>query len=253
MIDAIAHIYIFLVGLVFGSFFNVVGLRVPKGESIVRPRSHCPSCQTTLSGRDLIPVFSYLFLRGKCRTCQAKVSPIYPIIEFVTACLFVGVWQVFGWSAEAIVAFVFVSLLIVITVSDISTMLIPNKILLFFGSIILLLRLTIAPLDSWWDTFVGAMVGFTLLLIIAIVSNGGMGGGDIKLFAVLGLYFGWQHVLLAFFLSVFVGAVIGGVGLLLGKIKRKTPMPFGPAIAIGSVITLFFGEQLLLWYFGFYA
>ena len=251
MIDGLIVMYVFLIGLVFGSFFNVVGLRVPNGQSIIAPRSHCPSCKRTLTGIDLIPVVSYIFLRGKCRTCEARVSPLSPTIELVTACLYVGVWLVFGWSTEVIVAWIFVSLLVIITVSDLSTMLIPNKILLFFGTIIFLFRLTIAPLHPWWDVFVGAAVGFSLLLIIAIVSKGGMGGGDIKLFAVLGMYFGWQDVLLAFFFSVFVGAVIGGIGLLIGKVKRKSPMPFGPAIAIGSVLTLFFGEEIVAWYLSF--
>ncbi|RSL32627.1 prepilin peptidase [Salibacterium salarium] len=249
--EIIWSIYIFIIGLVFGSFFNVVGLRVPKGESIVRPRSHCPSCNTTLQTVDLIPVLSYLILRGKCRTCQTLVSPFYPVIELMTAVLFTTAWLQWGLSWEWIMALLLISLLIIIVVSDISAMLIPDKILLIFVIPILGLRMTAAPLFPWWDAWFGAALGFLLLLVIAIVSKGGMGGGDIKLFTLLGLFFGWKGLLLTFFLSVFLGAAVGGCGLMIGKVKRGKPMPFGPYIAAGSILTLFAGDVILHWYGSF--
>ncbi|MDV2684894.1 prepilin peptidase [Alkalihalophilus lindianensis] len=250
MIDWLFMIYLFVFGLTFGSFFNVVGLRVPVGESIVAPRSHCTTCDRDLATRELIPVFSFLFQKGKCRGCGTRISPLYPFIELMTGIAFVLAYLVVGWSYELVVAFLLISLLAIIFVSDIRYMLIPNKILLFFAPLYILLRLTIAPLAPWWDALIGAGVGFGLLLLIAIVSKGGMGGGDIKLFALLGLVLGWQNVLLAFFFSCFYGTIIAGVGMLLGKVKRGKPIPFGPFIVLGTITAYFFGNSLVKWYIG---
>jgi leader peptidase (prepilin peptidase) / N-methyltransferase len=157
-------------------------------------------------------------------------------------------YLVVGWSYELIVALLLISLLAIIFVSDIRYMLITNNILLFFAPFFILLRLTIAPLDPWWDALVGAGIGFGLLLLIAVVSKGGMGGGDIKLFALLGLVLGWQNVLLAFFFSCFYGTIIAGVGMVLGKVKRGKPIPFGPFIVLGTFTAYFFGNSLVNWY-----
>ncbi|SFP73971.1 prepilin peptidase [Salibacterium halotolerans] len=249
--DYVWLIYISVAGLVLGSFFNVVGTRIPQGASIIRPRSHCPSCGTTLQAPDLIPVFSYLFLKGRCRYCRTRIPAFYPVMEAVSGILFAAAWLRWGAAWDTAAALILLSLLLIITVSDWTAMLIPDKVLLFFLPIIAVLRWSAAPLDSWWDPLAGAALGFSLLLLIAIVSKGGMGGGDIKLFAVLGFFFGWQQLLPAFFLSVATGALLGGFGLLMGAVKRGVPMPFGPFIAAGSVLTLFFGENLLTWYTGF--
>ena len=138
-------------GLVFGSFYNVVGLRIPKKESIVTPPSHCVSCNRRLSAIDLIPVFSYVFLRGKCRTCGAKVSPIYAITELATGVLFAFATWKLGITWELLVALLFISLLVIINVSDIAYMLIPDKILLFFLPLLIIGRI-VSPLDPWWAT-----------------------------------------------------------------------------------------------------
>ena len=129
-------VFFFLYGIVLGSFFNVVGLRVPKKESIVSPPSHCTVCNRKLGVLDLIPVFSYLFLKGKCRGCGTKISPIYPIIELVTGILFVLSYAMLGFSGELIISILFMSLLVIITVSDIAYMLIPNKVLLPFAIVL---------------------------------------------------------------------------------------------------------------------
>lgn len=238
---------IFIYGLFLGSFYNVVGLRVPVKQSIVKPRSHCTSCKRTLTALDLIPVFSYMFLRGKCRRCKAPVSLLYPIIELATGVLFVLAPVVMGWSHELIVAWTFISLLVIVFVSDVTYMLIPNKILLVFAVIFLLERVFI-PLNPWWDSIAGAVVGFTLLLLIAVISKGGMGGGDIKLFAVLGFVLGVKTVLFSFFFATFFGALIGGIGLLIGKVKKGKPMPFGPFIGLGALVAYFYGETIYNWY-----
>lgn len=244
---AVVTTFFFIYGLVFGSFYNVVGLRVPEGESIVRPPSHCPKCNRRLTVLDLIPVFSYLFLRGECRGCGSKISFIYPLMELITGILFALAFWHFGWSWELAVALLFYSLLVVLTVSDLAYMLIPDKFLLFFGIPLVILRI-IEPLDPWWDSYLGAAVGFSLLLLIAIVSRGGMGGGDIKLFLVIGIVLGTINSLVVLAIASVIGLIFGLISLRLSKRGRKTPIPFGPSIAIAAVIVHLYGEQLIDWY-----
>ena len=232
------------IGAILGSFFNVVGLRIPKKESIVAPPSHCPNCKRSLSTIDLIPVVSYGLLRGKCRTCGVRISPIYMCIEVVTTLLFAyATWQI-GLTWELFVALVFISLLMIITVSDISYMLIPDKVLLFFLPLLVIGRM-LSPLTPWWDSVLGAVVGFLVLLLIAVLSKGGMGGGDIKLFFLIGLVLGTLHTLLTLFLAAVFGLVVGGTLLLIRKQGRKTPIPFGPAIVAAALLVYFYGEQLI--------
>lgn len=245
--EMIYTIFAFIFGLVFGSFFNVVGLRVPKKESIIHPPSHCTNCQRRLTIIDLVPFFSYIFLRGKCRFCGVKISPIYVVTELVTGLLFASAVWYLGITMELAVAFLFISLLIIIVVSDIAYMIIPDKVLLFFLPLLVLGRI-FSPLDSWWDSIVGALVGFGLLYFIAVLSKGGMGGGDIKLFFLIGIVLGTLNTLLTLFLSAVIG-MIGGIILLKVRNQgRKTPIPFGPSIAVAAIIVYFYGEAILDWY-----
>lgn len=239
----INYIVLALFGLILGSFFNVAGLRVPGGKSIVAPGSSCPKCGHKLMPIELIPVLSYVFQRGKCRHCKAGISPVYPLIELLTGGLFALAPMAVGWSAELLVALTLISLLTIITVSDLAYMLIPDKVLLVFAAILVIER-AFVPLLPWWDSLAGAAAGFMLLLSIAIVSRGGMGGGDIKLFAVVGYAIGVKAMLLSFFFATFFGAIFGIIGMLLGILKRKQQIPFGPFIALGTVIAYFYGEQL---------
>lgn len=243
--------FFFVYGLVFGSFYNVLGLRVPKGESIVNPPSHCPTCDRRLTLLDLVPVFSYVFLRGKCRGCGTKISPIYPMMELITGVLFAFAYLHFGWSWELAVALLFYSLLVVLTVSDLAYMLIPDKFLLFFGIPLVLLRI-VEPLDPWWDSYLGAAIGFILLLLIAIISRGGMGGGDIKLFLVIGIVLGTVHSLVVLGLASVIGLIFGLISLRLTKNGRKTPIPFGPSIALAAVIVHLYGAELINWYWNLF-
>jgi leader peptidase (prepilin peptidase) / N-methyltransferase len=240
--------YLFVLGAVLGSFYNVVGLRVPMKQSIIRPRSHCSSCGRTLTALDLVPVLSYLFLRRRCRSCGAKLSAIYPVIELSTGLLFMLAFYHFGFTGELLVALTFISLLVIIIVSDLAYMLIPDKVLLFFAPVLVVERLFV-PLDPWWDPIVGAVFGFCLLLLIAIISKGGMGGGDIKLFFVIGLALGFQLTLLTFMLATFLGALYGIVGIILGKFKKKNKIAFGPFIALGALLSYFYGNNIIDWYF----
>ncbi|MGG3957274.1 A24 family peptidase [Bhargavaea massiliensis] len=242
------YVYIFLLGLLLGSFYNVVGLRVPRGESIVAPRSHCPSCKRTLTTFELIPVVSYVLQKGKCRACSARISFVYPFVELSTAILFTLAPLFVGWSAEIVVSWTLISLFASVFVSDVHYMIIPNRVLLFFAPLLLIERLWFAPLTPWWDSLLGSIVGFLMLFIIALVSKGGMGGGDIKLFAVIGLALGVKLTVLAFFLSTFVGTMFGLIGMAIGRVKRGEPMPFGPAIVVGTLIAYFFGEAMIEMY-----
>ena len=240
-------ILFFIYGLIFGSFFNVVGLRVPKNESIVTPPSHCTICDRRLTFKDLVPVFSFVFLKGKCRGCGTKINWIYPVMELTTGMLFAFAFWKIGFSFELIVAILFISMLVIITVSDLAYMLIPDKVLLFFGVLLIVAR-AFSPLDPWWDSIIGAVGGFGILLLIAILSKGGMGGGDIKLFAVIGLVLGIIPTLLTLFLAAFIGAIVGVIHLRRSKQGRKTPVPFGPSIALAAIIVYFYGTQMLDWY-----
>jgi leader peptidase (prepilin peptidase) / N-methyltransferase len=244
--------FLFLFGLLLGSFFNVVGLRVPNNQSIVAPRSACPNCKHQLTAVELIPVFSYLLQKGKCKSCRTPISPIYPFVELVTAILFTISPFLVGWSKELIICWTLISLLMIIFVSDVHYMIIPDKVLLFF-TILFVIERAFIPLTPWWDSIFGATLGFSLLFLIAILSKGGMGGGDIKLFGVLGFVLGWKLVLLAFFLSTIVGTVFGIAGMIIGKVKKGKPFPFGPSIIIGTLITYYFGDDIILWYLEFLA
>nr|WP_255298445.1 A24 family peptidase [Brevibacillus dissolubilis] len=240
---------LFLYGLIFGSFFNVVGLRIPLRQSIIHPPSHCPKCQRRLPWYDLLPVISYLYRKGRCGSCQTVISAIYPLVELMTGILFACTYAVYGWSAETVLGLLFVSLLVIITVSDIGYQLIPDRVLLPFFVLFLVLRFWIHPYP-YWVHLIGMVAGFTLFLLLAWVSRGGMGGGDIKLVAVIGLFLAPPLLITAIFLSSLIG-VSGGLTYLLFKGKGiRTGIPFGPFLALGSLIAYFFGEGMLEWYFG---
>lgn len=248
--EIVYTVFAFIFGLVLGSFYNVVGLRVPKKESIISPPSHCTNCDRRLTVLDLVPVFSYLLLRGKCRTCGVKISPIYMLTELLTGVLFAFAYWKIGWEPELAVALLFISLLVIINVSDMTYMLIPDKILLFFTPFLIIARI-FAPLDPWWDSVLGAVIGFGLLLLIAVISKGGMGGGDIKLFFAIGLVLGTMNTLLTLFLASVIGMIVGLIVLKVRGQGRKTPLPFGPSIALAAIIVYFYGTQLVDWYWNY--
>lgn len=240
----------FLFGITFGSFFNVVGLRMPKDETFVNDRSYCPSCKNQLKWYELIPVFSFIFQKGKCRNCKTRISFIYPAVELFTGFLFAFSYTKIGFEMELLTALLFVSMLMIILVSDISYMIIQNKVLLFFLPLFIIMRI-IEPLDPWWSSIAGALVGFAMIAIIILVSRGGMGGGDMKLFAMLGIVLGLGNVLVTFFLACLLGAVVGILLLAMKVIKRKQPVPFGPYIVIAALISYFYGDSLIFWYIDF--
>jgi leader peptidase (prepilin peptidase)/N-methyltransferase len=247
----VLNIIIFTYGLVLGSFYNVVGLRVPLKKSFITSRSSCPKCGHQLRAYELIPVISFLIQEGKCRGCKSRISPIYPIFESLTGILFMTAPLLVGWSGELLVALSLVSMFMIIIVSDIHYMIIPDKILLWFAGIFLLERI-IWPLTPWWDSLLGAGTGFILLLVIALISKGGMGFGDVKLYALLGFVLGFKLVLLSFFLSTLYGAVIGGLALLFKIVKRRQPIPFGPFISAGTLTAYYWGSKIIDLYLHFF-
>lgn len=244
-------ILFFVYGLLFGSFFNVVGLRLPKNIPFIKGRSFCPKCKKQLLWFELIPVFSYIMQLGKCRNCKKNIPIIYPLIEFMTGLLFALSFATFKFHPELITALLLISMLMIIFVSDITYMIIPNKVLLFFLPIFIVIRL-IYPLDPWWSSFLGAGIMFIIIAAIIMISNRGMGGGDLKLFSLLGFILGIKQVLLIFLLSCLLGALIGLLLMALGKISKKEPMPFGPYIVVATIFTYFQGDFFINWYLDFF-
>lgn len=249
--DEMFTLFFFIFGLVFGSFFNVVGLRIPKNESIVYPNSHCPKCNHELSWYENIPVLSYIILRGKCRVCKSRISTIYPIMELVTGILFAFSFHYFGWSQETAAAILLSSLLVIITVSDIAYMMISDKVLVFFFIAFVILRI-VYPLSPWWDSILAAFIGFGILYLLGVISRGGMGGGDIKLLFVLGIVLGTKATLMTLFLASLFGALFGLGVIVVKGYQKRTPIPFGPFIGMGALFSYFFSDMLIRWYIGMF-
>lgn len=237
-----------IMGLLIGSFLNVVAIRLPEGRSIAFPASHCMKCGNTLRKIDLVPVLSYIWLRGKCHYCKTSVSPVYPLGELVTGALFaVYVWQI-GWQLELIPALLFVCIMLVIVQTDLRLMIIPDRVVLFGLLTIVPIRLFVShPFPLWNYAVAGLGVGI-LLFLLAVISKGGIGGGDIKLFALIGLFLGVQNTFLALFISSLLGVLVGAVIRLLRKDSKKKFIPFGPFIALGALFSYLWGEKAISWY-----
>ncbi|MGZ4240807.1 MAG: prepilin peptidase [Actinomycetota bacterium] len=241
-----------LFGLIFGSFANVVVHRVPLKESIVHPRSRCQSCGTELRARDNIPVVSWLLLRGRCRYCGAPISARYPAIELLTAALFgLAAWRI--RPATDLVAFLpLLWVLVVLSFIDLEHKLLPNRIVgpsLATGVVLTGVAAALGPgAGAWVRALAGGAVAFGFFLLLAIISPRGMGMGDVKLSSVLGLalgYLGWGRLFVGLLLSFIAGAV-GGIGLIAArKAGMKSEVPFGPYLALGTIVSILFGGPLV--------
>jgi leader peptidase (prepilin peptidase)/N-methyltransferase len=239
----------FLLGLVIGSFLNVVIARLPAGRSIVRPPSACPACRGSIRWYDNIPVLSWLWLRARCRNCQASISWRYPLVELLTGLLFLLAARRFGPTLELGSALLLLAALVAITGIDLDHQIIPDVITLPGIAVGAGLAVILRP-AAWLDTLLGILVGGGLFLVIILASRGGMGGGDMKLGAMMGAFLGWKLALLAILLGVFAGGAVA-IGLLATGTKgRKDPVPFGPFLALGGVVSLLWGDKLLAWYLG---
>lgn len=231
--------YVFIFGACLGSFFMVVGLRLPQKENLITP-SHCDNCQTRLKPWHLIPLVGYLVLRGKCSNCHQKIPAIYPVFELLTGTLFTMVVYFMRFNQETIIALLFISLLLTCTVSDISSRKILNSITYPAFILFLILRLTVSQLNPWWFALVGAGIGFTILLLLGLLSfamlkQKGMGGGDIKLFTVVGVVIGPLPVLVVLVSASVLSLLYVGVDFMITK-KFKRKLPFGPFIALAALL-----------------
>ena len=279
VIESTTFIYVmtFIVGLLIGSFLNVCIYRIPKNLSIHSPRhSFCPSCENTIRVYDNIPILSYFILSGKCRHCKSKISIQYPLIEFLTGAFFLLFLHTFQLSLTFVVACIFVSILIAISVIDLHHFIIPNE-LVGTGMIIGLIFAIITAITERKPIYViygiiGMFIGGGIIAVIAwlgrlLLRKEAMGMGDVKLMAMMGMYLSWwpyQHMtflnylvrsiralMLVLFISAFVGAIIGTIAMLLRKDESRNVIPYGPFLAAGAILALLYGEKIWTWYLGF--
>jgi len=254
----------FIFGLPVGSFLNVCIYRLPKGKSIVNPPSHCPKCNKKISWFDNIPLISYILLKGKCRNCKTTISPRYFLVELLTGLLFVFLMLKFGFSFDFFIFAIFTCILIIVTFIDFDHFLIPDVLVL--PGIVLGLAVSVKnslladlsplffnvsyPLSAFLNSLTGAILGFVSLLVVAILGEmlfkkEAMGGGDLKLLAMIGAFLGWKNVLFTIFMSSLVGSVIGITMLILKKRGRLEYIPYGPYLALAAVISIFWGDILI--------
>ncbi len=245
----------FLFGTIVGSFLNVCIYRIPRGLSVVFPPSHCPSCSSPIKPYDNIPILSFLMLGGRCRRCGSRISPRYPLVEALNGLMYVMVLWRFGPGWHTPFLFAFCSAMIVVTFVDLDIQIIPDVITLpgiviglIAGSLLLPDPFERSSLLGFRYSAIGLASGGVLFYVIAVLSRGGMGGGDIKLMAMIGAFAGWKSVLLTTFAGSLLGSFVG-IGLMVFKGKgRKTKIPFGPFLALGALIGLFYGQEIAVFY-----
>ena len=239
-------------GAIIGSFLNVCILRLPKDESIITPGSHCPHCQNPIQFYDNIPLISYFLLRGKCRKCKKKISIQYPLIEGITAiCSFI-LFLKYGVSLSYLFYFLFVAALIVITVIDLYHQIIPDVISIP-GIGVGLLSALILPHVTFFNSLIGMILGGGSLFVVAtlyqwLFKREGMGGGDVKLLAMIGAFLGWESVIITIISSSLIGSILGIIIIIFKGKNFKYAIPFGPFLSLGAAITLFYENEILFWY-----
>jgi leader peptidase (prepilin peptidase) / N-methyltransferase len=243
-LDIIAFIF----GAAIGSFLNVCIWRIPEGKSIVFPASHCPKCGKSIRPFDNIPVLSWLNLRGRCRDCDEPISPRYPLVEMLTALLSLVLFWKYGLSLQYLAAFLFAAALVVITFIDFDHQIIPDVISLPGIPIFFLLAVFVMGV-GFLDALIGLIVGGGFLYLVAvgyelIAKREGMGGGDIKLLAMIGAFLGWKSLFFVVFMSSILGALVGIVLIMIKGKDMKYAVPFGPFLSIAAVMYLFVGSEL---------
>ncbi|HEY6973188.1 MAG TPA: prepilin peptidase [Nitrospiraceae bacterium] len=256
MIELPDYLITGLIGVIVGSFLNVCIYRLPRHEWIIWPGSHCPSCGKPIAWYDNVPLISYLLLLGRCRSCRAPISLRYPIVEAANAAGYLAILWHFGLNGTSVLYAGLYSALIVVTGTDLSHKIIPN-VITYPGIIVGLLgAVTVLPVGIV-NSLLGIAVGGGLLWILAWASpymfgKEGMGGGDIKLLAMIGAFLGWKPALLTIMIGSLIGSVIG-IGLMVARIiKRDEHIPFGPFLVVGAVLSMFFAQPLLVWYQGLF-
>lgn len=258
--DILFVILCFIFGIIMGSFYNVVIYRVPEKKSIIKHRSSCGACGATLKSADLIPLFSYIFLKGKCRYCKQRISLQYPIVELITGLLFALLYLKFSFTIEFLFSAYMVSIFIIVFFIDLKHMIIPNGLVIaaLIGSLTLFV-VRFFYMDSimgdapWYSPLLGMAVPSVFLLLVALIGyvaykGEAMGMGDIKICLPIGLFLGLKLSVLALFLSILIGGISGLFLIVTGLKGRKSQIPFGPFIVIGTVISLFYGNEIMTWY-----
>ncbi len=260
------NIFLFLSGLCVGSFLNVCIYRIPMEKSIVYPPSSCGKCNENLKPKDMIPVLSYIMLKGKCRYCKDPISIQYPIVELMTAIIWLIVYNRYGFTIQTAALLYLYTVLIPVAFIDLKHMIIPDGLVitgLVGGAAVLLYHVFYKPFplyDSnlWYTPIIGMFSASVVLFIIALIglliygNDGAMGMGDVKLFLPIGLFLGWKLALFILFLSVLLGGIISIILLIFRFKDRKSAIPFGPFIIIATFIAGLYGNQILDWYLNFY-
>ncbi len=273
MIASAPLLLVFALGAAIGSFLNVVIYRLPEGLSLVHPPSRCPHCGHQLGPTENIPIWGWIRLKGRCKSCKASISPRYPLVEAATALLFVLIFSVTGFSWITLGYWVFFSWLLALAMIDIDTQTLPNPLTqtgLVLGLVVQtvlawlgtntsteLLGLPSGPIEGLFYSILGAVLGIWLLGAIRLFGSiafgkPAMGGGDAKLAAMMGAWLGWKLLLLSLFLAALVGALVGSVGIMVGLIRRQQRIPFGPFLALGAAISALWGPQLIQLYQSFF-
>lgn len=250
------YLIMLVIGLCFGSFLNVIVYRLPNNISVTTPPSRCPSCDRRLGFVDLIPLIGYLILRGRCRSCGVRISLRYPLVELATGLLTLALFIKFGLTMEFFLYFILLFLLFAIAQIDLEKRIVPNKLVLIgliFGLLLYLPQIIsivtyIPPVFTAarpvTDGLIGLLLGGGIMLIIFLVSRGGMGAGDIKLMALIGFYVGVRGTALVMLFGFFFGALVGVTYMILGKLTRKDALPFAPYLSLATLVEVFWGEQL---------
>lgn len=232
---------LFILGTIFGSFYNVVAYRLPKGESIIYPSSHCPNCNHKLKPLELIPIISYILQKGKCVNCKQKISIFYPISEIICGLLFVMCYISFGISLDLIIALTFTSLLIIVILSDYYYMIIEDSVLIIFSIFLIIEIYFINGVNVLLNSLLSSLISFVIMLLLKlfgdfIFKKESMGGGDIKLMAVFGLVIGWELSIISIFLSAFIALP---VSVFILKTNKNHEIPYGPFLSIAALILYF--------------
>jgi leader peptidase (prepilin peptidase)/N-methyltransferase len=244
------NFFAFIFGAAIGSFLNVCIFRLPAETSIIRPASRCPKCLHPLRFYDNIPLMSYILLRGKCRDCGATISSRYPLVELTTALLALLLFMKFGLTLNFLIFFIFTAVLIVITFIDLDHQIIPDVITLPGIPLFFLAAVFLVKEVTWCDALLGLLIGGGMLFVIALVyelitKREGMGGGDIKLLAMIGGFLGWKSLMFVLLFSSFSGAIVGIAAMIINKQDMKYAVPFGPFLSAAAVAYLFWGDAFM--------
>jgi len=256
MTETVTVTVLLMFGLAVGSFLNVCIHRLPRRESLNWPGSHCTTCNRSLAWYENLPLVSWLVLRGRCRTCSAAISPMYPAVEAITGAVFVAGYFIYGWTPLLAVRLLFACSMIVLFVIDLRHRILPNAITL--PGIVVGLALSVVLPPGWLASLIGLLAGGGILFAIGetyyrVRRVEGLGMGDVKMLAMIGAFLGWKLMLVTLVLASFAGSLVGIGVMLTGRGGMTFALPFGTFLAVGALVAAVAGDPILSWYLGFYA